>query len=233
MTVLADAHYLRSVIPLLGSDTLEIGSRDWQGGSGNMSRVAAQHGVEWSGCDLEPGPGVDFQIDILDANAVAGVERRWSSVLVFNLLEHVFDPATALRNCTELVEPGGVVVVLGPAVWELHDFPADYWRPLPDFYLEFARRHRLEIVDMTWVIQEFPWWPRGEPRTVMIPVEDLTAGTQKQLPCRLTAERTYGVWRARSSIAIQRALNLTGRSAWFPKTGLGVVLRADGGHRTG
>lgn len=39
-----------------------------------------------------------------------------------------------------LVKPGGLCVVVGPTVWQLHDYPADYWRPLPDFFIEFGRR---------------------------------------------------------------------------------------------
>jgi hypothetical protein len=79
--------------------------------------------------------------------AEAQIARRWPTVLVFNLLEHVFDPITVLHHSLSLVEPGGTCLVVGPVIWPLHDYPADYWQPLPDFFIEFARREGAEVVD--------------------------------------------------------------------------------------
>jgi SAM-dependent methyltransferase len=227
MAVPADLAYLRSVLPHVGPDVLEIGSRAWQGDEGNMRSTIVGAGRRWEGCDLEEGPGVDFTIDILDDDRVAGVGRTWSTVLLFNLLEHVYDPPHALRNALRLVGPGGTCVVCGPAIWELHDFPADYWRPMPDFYVEFARREGLSIVPGTlcWVLNEFRYLPGRPPATRAIPVDDLVLEGQKQVPARLTAAAVYGRGRTVASIALQRALNLTGRVTRFPNVGLGVVLQ--------
>ena len=63
-----------------------------------VSRVHAS-GLEWQGCDIESGPGVDFQLDIRDSAAVqAAASERWDTVLAFNLLEHVYDPTAALAD---------------------------------------------------------------------------------------------------------------------------------------
>ena len=227
MAVPADLHYLRSMMHHVGPGVLEVGSHNWQGIGGNMHDVVVAAGRQWEGCDLEPGPGVDFTIDILDDDRVAAVGRTWSTVLLFNLLEHVYDPATALRNALRLVEPGGTCVVCGPAIWELHDFPADYWRPLPDFYLEFARREgcTVEPDSLCWSLNEFRYLPGRAPRTRILPVDALTRDGQKQVPSRLTATTVYGRPRAGVSIGLQRLLNLTGRVTRFPNVGLGVVLR--------
>lgn len=230
MAVAADLEYLRAVLPHVGPRVLEIGSRDWQGTDGNMRGVVTGAEREWEGCDLQAGPGVDFTLDILDDDQVGAIERRWSTVLLFNLLEHVYEPQRALRNALRLVEPGGTCVVCGPAIWELHDFPGDFWRPLPDFYLEFARREPATIVPgtFTWVLNEFRYLPGRPPRSRLVPVDTLTTDGQKQVPSRLTAAQVYGSGRTVASVALQRALNLTGRVMRFPNVGLGVVLQSAG-----
>lgn len=221
MAVPTDFSYLQRVIATgqLRAPVLEIGSRDHQGGEGNARATCENAGLPWEGADIDAGPGVDFTLDILDAVAVAAVGRQWGTVLLFNLLEHVYDPTSALRNATMLVESGGAIVVVGPSVWQLHDYPRDYWRPMPDFFLEFARREGMVVV-----AEHFCWLL--EQHEGIIPVESLTKPNgQKQLPGRNTAVEVFGTFRATASLYIQRALNLTGRVMHFPQVGIGVVLR--------
>lgn len=221
MAVPTDFNYLRRVIDdgQLRGSVLEVGSRDHQGGVGNARSTCEAAGLHWEGTDIEPGVGVDFTLDILDPHAVAAIDRRWNAVLVFNLLEHVYEPAVALGHAMSLVEPGGAAVVVGPSVWQLHDYPRDYWRPMPDFFLEFARRHQLEVVS-----EHFCWLLEQHERIIAID-ELTTASGQKQVPGRNTAVQVFGAFRATASLYIQRGLNLTGRVMHFPQVGIGVVLR--------
>jgi len=223
VAVPADRTYLRHVIArgLVGPAVLEVGARDWQDGEGNMRAEVEASGRSWTGCDIEEGPGVDFTVDVLDDAQVAGVDDRWDTLLLFNLLEHVYDPTRALRNALGWLRPGGTAVVCGPAVWELHGFPRDYWRPLPDFYRAFGEREGWEVAEMRWVLNEFAWVPGRPPGTRLLEVGD-------QLPGRLTTAVTYGRARSAVSVALQRALNLTGRYTIFPRVGLGLVLSRPG-----
>lgn len=227
MATAGDESFLRTQLNRghVGASVLEVGSRDWQAGEGNMSRVIVESGRSWEGCDITTGPGVDFVLDLLDDAAVAAEQRRWQTVLVFNVLEHVYDPISALRNAVSLVENGGNCILCGPAIWELHAFPADYWRPQPDFFDEFSRRERLALLDLSWVLQQWAYLPGRQPRIRVIPVDELRDRHGRQAPGRLTASQTFGWFRSRASIGVQRALNLTGRSSQFPKTSIGAVLR--------
>ena len=139
---------------------------------------------------------------------------------MFNLLEHVYEPALALRHAVSLVEPGGAVVVVGlPRLWQLHDYPRDFWRPMPDFFSEFARRHGLTVVG-----EHFCWLLEQHEQIIEIASLTTPAG-QKQFPGRNTAREVFGTFRATTSLYIERALNLTGRIMHFPQVGIGVVLR--------
>jgi len=220
MSVELDYTYLEQLLRdgVIAGSAIEIGSRIWpiSAGTGNARELCRRFGVDWTGADIEHGDGVDVIVDILDPASVSSLGRKWDAVLVMNLLEHVYDPISALRNCCEITAPGGACVVVGPAVWPIHDFPQDFWRPLPDFFLEFARREGMETdtASMYYLALDR-----------LIPVDELTEGTQKHLPSKGHAERLFGRRRAVVSRYAHFALNTYGREFAFPLSGLGVVLR--------
>lgn len=223
MAVDTDFRYLERLIDrgLVHDPVLELGSHNRQGGPrGNTQSHCEAAGLRWDGADVEAGPGVTLTFDLLDEEEVARIGARWRSVLLFNLLEHVYDPVRALGNALRLVQGPGTCVVVGPAVWGLHDYPRDYWRPLPDFFIEFAARTGSELVPdaLCWLLEN----------EQIVPVAELTEGDQKRLPSRLTAPHVYGRFRAARSRWVHKALNTIGRELHFPYTGLGVVLRVPG-----
>lgn len=220
MAVEADFAYLRHVTRcgLVAGPVLEVGSRAWQGARGNTSHECRSAGLSWEGTDIIEGPGVDFVLDILDGTAVSELGRIWPTVLVFNLLEHVYNPIEALQNAMALVAPGGVCVVVGPTVWQLHDYPRDFWRPMPDFFLEFAKRNEYEVVREVMM-----WTVAG----MVLPVDRFSVGTQKKLPSisRPGVTEVWGVPRAYWSRAVHLTLRTLGRDTAYPDCGLGVTLR--------
>jgi hypothetical protein len=202
---------------LVGS-VLEVGSRNHQrSAEGNAESVCRQAGLRWEGADLVAGAGVDHVLDILDDRAVARLGRRWDSVLLLNLLEHVYDPIAALRNAVGLVAPHGAVVVSGPAIWELHDYPADFWRPMPGFFAEFARREGLQIVpgSPTWIVE-------GR----LVALDALRDAEQWLAPSTRHVRALYGRPRAAAAALLQRAQRrLGGPQPVFPFTSFAVALR--------
>lgn len=220
MAVSGDFAYLRDLIGrgLVTGPVLEVGSRAWQGEVGNAQHECRSAGLDWEGTDIVAGAGVDFVLDILDTQAVAGVGRQWPTVLVFNLLEHVYNPIGALENAMGLVAPGGVAVVVGPAVWQLHDYPKDYWRPMPDFFVEFAERNGYKVIPeaLMWIV---------EGRAV--PVSLFSLGDQKKLPS-ISRPGVFEVWGKPGALwsrAVHSALHTFGRRTPYPDSGLGVVIR--------
>lgn len=101
-----------------------------------------------------------------------------------------------------------------PAVWEIHDFPRDYWRFLPDFWLEFAERHACSVLEPRWIVGKR-----------LIEWGDLTSGMQKHLPGKAHGGQVWGPIRTLWSRAAHRYLHTIGRELFFPYSGLGVCLR--------
>jgi SAM-dependent methyltransferase len=109
--------------------------------------VVVAAGLRHTGSDLKPGPNVDVAADLESADDLRRFDGvgPFGTVLLLNVLEHTFDPIRVLDNVVSLVRPGGTVVAVTPAVWPLHDYPYDAWRPLPNFYEEYARRRGLTL----------------------------------------------------------------------------------------
>jgi SAM-dependent methyltransferase len=206
---------------------LEIGSLNHQGGPhGNCKFTIESWGLEYEGADLEPGPGVDHVVDFTSSEAVRRVfgNRTFDTLLLFNVLEHVYEPLRFLDQALRLLAPGGAFIVSTPLVWELHDFPKDFWRPNPNLYEEYARRNRLQIIDGLFV-----YLYQGKIRRL----RDFDAGTQHRLPSFNVGAFAHGGRRYWYSKIVHRLFNTLGRSHPFMYTALGcVMLKPDGPRRS-
>lgn len=128
---------------LLGP-VLELGTG--YGGDTCREMVLASR-LPYFGTDLIKTPAVDFVADFERAEdlRVFASSELFGTVLILNVLEHTFDPIRILDNAVTLLKPGGCCVTITPSIWPLHNFPIDTWRPLPNFYEEYARRRGLEL----------------------------------------------------------------------------------------
>lgn len=99
-------------------------------GSGNglffdrLSEFGTVTGIEPDTALLDPGGR--WRADIHGVPFDAGFQpgHRFDVILMLDVLEHLDDPAAALRHALTLLEPGGVVVCTVPAfqwLWTRHD----------------------------------------------------------------------------------------------------------------
>lgn len=85
--------------------------------------------VEYIGTDMREGRGVDQIVDVQKTglpDGVAGV------VLCLDTLEHVQNPIAACREMARLTRPGGWALMTTVFAFQIHDYPADYWRFTPE-----------------------------------------------------------------------------------------------------
>lgn len=108
----------------IGEGVLDIGGRNVNGSTRDL---CVNVGRTWQNADIEPGS--DFQFDLTNEHPVTSVDTQCDTVLLFNILEHIYDPIRALEHAIMLVSPHGPLAVITPVVWQLHDWPGDYWRP--------------------------------------------------------------------------------------------------------
>jgi SAM-dependent methyltransferase len=134
---------------------LEVESARIQGDP-NLCDLAQKLGVdETIGADLQKCAGVDFACDFGLPKSEFQKQcnlGKFSTVCVFNVLEHTFDPIAVLSNALSCVADHGSLLVVTPAIWPIHNYPGDYNRLLPDWYKAFAMRQGVDLLD-----EQFCW----------------------------------------------------------------------------
>jgi SAM-dependent methyltransferase len=108
------------------------GSKPWKG-------LFAPHVSEHIGVDYLPeirGTKIDvvataYEIPLPDGHA--------DTLLMSAVLEHLEEPAVALREARRLLAPGGHAILTAPFIWPVHEAPRDFFR-----YSPFGLRHLIE-----------------------------------------------------------------------------------------
>ena len=113
--------------PFLKGEVLEIGS-----GIGNISQYAIEEGFKITLSDFNAGyyqwlkesfsnfPSVQniIQIDLLHPNFQKNysfLQEKFDSVFLLNVIEHIEDDITAVKNCKFLMKQNGHLILLAPA----------------------------------------------------------------------------------------------------------------------
>jgi SAM-dependent methyltransferase len=125
---------------------LELGAG--YGGSTTRAEIEGA-GLEYKTTDMSAGPGVDYAADFEADNVASAIPRAdFGSVLILNVLEHVFSPITVLDNAIRITRSGGTIVTITPSMWPVHNYPRDCQRLLPDWYVTFAeRRETVRLIE--------------------------------------------------------------------------------------
>ncbi len=107
---------------------LEVGSRDY-GSTQDLRSLFP--GETYVGVDLSEGAGVDVVLDLAQPfdeidRVLEG--RRFNTIFSLSVMEHCENPFLMAENMTQLLEPGGKIVLSVPFAWKFHGYPSDYWR---------------------------------------------------------------------------------------------------------
>ena len=117
--------YIERHADKLGDDVLEIGSRMTNEKAWWIVNRDLAKG-EWTGCDMQPGHGVDVVADI--HQPPEEWRGRFSGILCSEVLEHVARPWVALPKIREMMRPDGWLIVTTLFAFPEHGFPDDYYR---------------------------------------------------------------------------------------------------------
>jgi len=85
-------------------------------------------GMEYVGCDMREGPGVD---EILNLHDIELQDETAGTVLCLDTLEHVEYCHQAVFEMHRILKPGGLCVISSVMAFPIHEFPYDYWRFTP------------------------------------------------------------------------------------------------------
>lgn len=63
-----------------------------------------------------------------DAIALPFAGASADAILCTEVIEHVVEPETLLKEAHRVLKPGGSLLLSAPFTWHVHDEPHDYWR---------------------------------------------------------------------------------------------------------
>jgi SAM-dependent methyltransferase len=96
------------------------------------------------GIDIRKGPGVDR---VASVYALPFSDGYFANVLCMSVLEHLEDPARAIREMHRVLKPGGRIFVSVPFLFPIHDAPGDYWR-FTKYGLQYLFREGWNVVHL-------------------------------------------------------------------------------------
>ncbi len=91
--------------------------------------------------DIDSTRGPDLVGDISDHDFG---ERRFSAVVMAEVLEHIRTPEKAIQAAHAVLEPGGRLILSTPFIFPIHDRPHDYYR-FTRYGLEWLLRDFSEV----------------------------------------------------------------------------------------
>jgi SAM-dependent methyltransferase len=201
---------------------------------GAMEGVQLVEGVEPAAGLVSPdGPHRD-RIHVVPFDESFAPDRRYSLVLMLDVLEHLADPAAALRHALSLLEPDGVLLATVPAfmsLWTGHDaLNHHYTRYTAGSFATMAATAGLRIDESRYF---FRWTVAGKLATRL--AEALVPGdpVAPTVPAAPVNRALYGISRLEErlvgALPIPFGTSLLvvgGRRS--PSDAIGVTHRADG-----
>jgi len=106
---------------------LDVGSMDV---NGNYRGLVEGMGWSYVGLDLAPGKNVDIVVD--DPYDFGIQDCSYSLVISGSTMEHVKSIWRWVPELARVTSIEGHVVILTHTSWELHRYPVDCWRIMPD-----------------------------------------------------------------------------------------------------
>lgn len=120
---------------------LEIGSQDVNG----SLREIAPPGIDWLGCDVAPGKGVD--VVLADPYTLPFAAGRFDVVVTSSCFEHDQLFWLTALEALRVLKPEGLFYLNAPSDGPVHRYPLDCWRFYPDAgkaLVAWARRNAIK-----------------------------------------------------------------------------------------
>ncbi len=126
---------------------LPAGARVLDAGAGESRHAALFADQNYVAVDLAVGDASwDYRkLDcIADLTALPFASDSFDALLNIVTLEHLRDPAQAVREMARVLRPGASVLIAAPHEWEVHQSPHDYFR-----YTRHGLAHLLQAAGFT------------------------------------------------------------------------------------
>lgn len=102
--------------------------------------------IDWAE-SFHKNPYLDHIVD-LNKDQIPEADNYFDSVLLADVLEHLYKPHHALSEVSRVLKPGGKVLIVVPFFYWLHETPHDYYRFTKFALKELCAQSGLKIVNI-------------------------------------------------------------------------------------
>ncbi len=117
----ANWQFLKTQLLHLPSDALILDV-----GAGRGDFFSAYAGRDFIALDVYPYPEVDIVCDLTTDNPFR--PASFDAIILFNVMEHVYDTHALLQSLAAMLKPNGVLLVTIPFMDKMHQVPVDFVR---------------------------------------------------------------------------------------------------------
>lgn len=137
-------------LPATAQQVIDLGACDVNG----SYRRLIPAGIDYTGFDLEPGPGVDRVM--ADPYHIPVGACSVDAVISGQMLEHCAQFWRVFTEIARVLRPGGLAFMIAPSAGPIHRYPVDCYRFYPDAYQALADWSGLRLVQC-WLDERGPW----------------------------------------------------------------------------
>tara|TARA_B100001063_G_C16742046_1_gene545344 strand:- start:630 stop:1286 length:657 start_codon:yes stop_codon:yes gene_type:complete len=83
-----------------------------------------------------------FKLDLEKKNSI---KKKFENILIFNVLEHVYDVDNAINELKKILNKKGKIYISTPFLYQYHAAPKDYNRYTLDYFQNLSKKHGLKI----------------------------------------------------------------------------------------
>ena len=126
-----------------GDLVYDVGSQDV---NGTYRPLVEQSGATYRGLDIVAGPNVDALVPKV-GSWLDVIHDKAPLVISGQCLEHTAKPWVWIKQAASLVALNGKLIVIAPWRWEVHRYPIDAWRILPDGMVSLFAEANLRLLE--------------------------------------------------------------------------------------
>ena len=119
-----------------GADVLDVGA-----GRGDFKELFTRHA--YLGLDVYPYPELDLAVDLITTCPFK--DNSFDLVVLANVIEHVYEYRSLVKQCASLLKPGGRLLITVPFLLKLHQEPVDFQRYTRYSLIQMAEENGLAV----------------------------------------------------------------------------------------
>ncbi len=124
--------------------------------SGDVIEFGASENIEKNFCNPKKNCNITYsninpskeEYLNIDLQKKISQKTKYDFIVIFNVLEHLFDPNLAVRNLSTICKKDGKIIGSTPFIFRVHGAPKDYLRFTKDHLIELLKSNNFKDIEI-------------------------------------------------------------------------------------